>query len=306
MNIAIIGASGFIGQHLTKRYLENGDSVTAFVPHVEKLNALEKQYKNLKVICTSFDDFDSLSSMVYENICFDIFYYLAWDGYGKATNDYKEQVKNIKPLCDAIVEAKKIGSKKFLFASSLSEYMIKEGSNLSHNEGGCCNVYGSAKHAARLLAQAVATQQDIPFISIAFANTFGPGDMSHRSSNLFINQLLKGQDLNLTEGNHMYDWNYIDDAVDGLKLAGEQGKPDELYYIGNRSRRPLKEIISEVRDILAPEAKINFGKYHEDFYMDYSCMDTHKLYRDTGYLARTNFKEAITATAEWVRTLNWY
>ena len=305
-SIMIIGASGFIGQHLTRHYLENNCKVTAFVQNPEKMDLLVRNYaERLKVIAASFDDYETLFDRVNESEAPDILYYLAWSGYGKATNDYQEQIKNIKPVCDAIVEAKKMGVKRFLFSSSLSEFMIKENCNLSHDEGGVCNVYGSAKHAARLMAQSVASQQNMPFVSVAFANTFGPGDCSHRSTNLFIHQLLTGQDINLTEGTHMYDWNYIDDCITGLTLAGELGKTDSLYYIGGRTRRPLKEIVTELRDILAPNAKINLGKYHEDFYMDYTCVDVHKLYRDTGYLAKTDFKEAVISTAEWVKTLKW-
>ena len=303
--IMIIGASGFIGKHLTKYYLDQNNLVIAFVPNPIKMVELSNRYTNLIVIKASYDDFNNIASKVNINCTPDVFYYLAWDGYGKSTNDYVAQTNNIKPVCDAVVEAKKIGCKRFLFTSSLSEYMVKEGSNLKHDDDATCNVYGSAKHAARILAQAVAAQQDLPFISIAFANTFGPGDFSLRSTNLFIYQLLNQKDINLTEGNHMYDWNYIDDALEGLILAGEKGKPDSFYYIGNRMRRPLKEIVFEVRDILSPKSTINLGKYHDDFYMDYSCIDVHKLYRDTGYLAKKDFKEAILSTATWVSSQKW-
>lgn len=301
----IIGASGFIGRHLTRHYLQKGYKVTAFVPDPENMQDLEEEYRGFSAVKASFDDFDSISERAEADEAPEVFYYLAWGGYGKATNDYREQIKNIKPVCDAITEAKKMGAKRFLFASSLSEFMIKEGSTLSHDGGAVCNVYGSSKHAARLIAQSVASQQNLPFISVAFANTYGPGDRSHRSTNFFIHQLLNGHDIDLTEGSHMYDWNYIDDCISGLTLAGEKGKSDSLYYIGSRTRRPLKEIVTELRDILAPDAKINLGKYHDDFYMDYSCVDAHRLYRDTGYLAKTEFKDAVLATAEWVKTLNW-
>ena len=305
-SIMIIGASGFIGQHLTLHYLKKGCQVTAFVPDPGKMDSFQEDFADsFTAVPAVFDDFDTISERVGMVNAPDIVYYLAWDGYGKTTNDYREQIKNIKPVCDAIVEVKKMGAKKFVFASSLSEFMMKEGSTLNHAEGGVCNVYGSAKHAARLMAHSVASQQALPFLSVAFANTFGPGDYSHRSTNLFIHQLITGQDINLTEGTHMYDWNYIDDCISGLTLAGEQGIPDSLYYIGSRTRRPLKEIVEQLRDILAPESKINFGKYREDFYMDYSCIDTHKLYRDTGYLAKTDFKDAVLATAQWVKTLKW-
>ena len=100
---------------------------------------------------------------------------------------------------------------RFLFSTSFSEYMISEHEEKTHDEGAFCNVYGSSKHAARVLAQAVAAQKGVKFISVAFANTFGPGDRSKRSTNLFIHRLLNGEALDLTEGIHLYDWNYIDD-----------------------------------------------------------------------------------------------
>lgn len=303
-NIVITGATGFIGKSLVEHYLRCKDNVYAIVRTRSKLSELAQRYKNLYLIEACFDDYHKLGDLLPKGDI-DIFYYLAWDGYGKATNDYNEQIKNIKPLSDAIVEASKLKCKKFLFSTSFSEYMISEKETKTHDMGAYCNVYGSSKHAARLIAQAVAAQKGIEFVSVAFANTFGPGDSSKRSTNLFIHKLLNGESLDLTEGVYLYDWNYIDDAINGLVLAGEYGKSDAVYYIGNNERRPLKDIVSEVRDILAPNVEIRLGTYKEDFHVDYSCVDVHKLYRDTGYLARTDFHEAIINTAEWVKGLKW-
>lgn len=303
-NVVIVGASGFIGQHLLRHYLDEGDNVQAIVPDPENIEKFKKRYSNLKVIKAFFEDFDSLSAKM-EPRHIDLFYYLAWGGYGKATNDYVEQVKNIKPLSDAISESAKVGCSRFVFSTSFSEYMISEHETKTHNEGAFCNVYGSAKHAARLVAQAVAAQRGIQFISVAFANTFGPGDRSKRSTNLFIHKLLNNEPLDLTEGQHLYDWNYIDDTLDGLVLAGEKGQSDAVYYIGNNERRPLKEIVSEVRDIINPNVEIRLGTYKEDFHVDYGCVDADKLFRETGYRAKTNFKDAVLKTAEWVKNLEW-
>lgn len=302
-NIVITGASGFIGQHLLRHYLEEGAHVSAIVPDPENLEDY-RSYPNLEIVKAGFEDFDRISELSQmRNI--DIFYYLSWGGYGKATNDYVAQIGNIKPICDAVNEASKMGCKRFLFSTSFSEYMISEHETLTHDAGAHANVYGSAKHAARLMAHATAAQRGVPFLSVAFANTFGVGDRSHRSTNLFIHKLLAGEALDLTEGVHLYDWNYIDDTLNGLVLAGEQGVDDAVYYIGGNCRRPLKDIVAEVRDILAPGVEIRLGTYKEDFHVDYSCVDAHRLYRDTGYLAKWDFRDAVLATAEWVKTLPW-
>ncbi len=300
--IVIAGASGFIGKHLLKHYLLEGDEVVAVVPDPENLETFRSFGDRLSIVRASLESFEDLSSLIGLNKI-DIFYYLTWAGYGKSTNDYKEQVKNIKPLCDAVFEASKMNCDRFVFSSSFSEYMISEHESKTHDQGAFCNVYGSAKHAARLMAQAVAAQNKIVFVSVAFANTFGPGDRSMRSTNLFIHKLINGEAIDLTEGQHLYDWNYIDDTLRGLVLAGEKGKSDSIYYIGNNGRRPLKDIVAEVRDILNPSVEIHLGTYKEDFHVDYSCVDAHKLYRETGYLATTDFKKAILSTAEWVKSL---
>lgn len=301
--IAITGASGFIGGHLLRHYLEEGAHVLAIVPDPENLEAY-KQYGNLEIVKAFFEDFSHISELTSTREI-DIFYYLSWGGYGKSTNDYSAQIQNIKPICDAVCEASKMGCKRFLFTTSFSEYMVSEHETLSHNAGAHCNVYGAAKQAARVMAHATAAQKGVPFLCVAFANTFGVGDKSHRSTNLFIHRLLNGDALDLTEGTHLYDWNYVEDTVAGLILAGEKGKEDSIYYIGSNNLRPLKDIVGEVRDILNPKVEIRLGTYHEDFHVDYTSVDITKLYRDTGYQPKWNFEDAVLKTAEWVKTLDW-
>lgn len=301
--IAITGASGFIGQHLMRHYLEEGAHVIAIVPDPENISEFEK-FENLEIVKAGFEDFDKISFLT-DVKDIDIFYYLSWGGYGKATNDYAAQLQNVKPICDAVSEASKMGCRRFLFSTSFSEYMICENEKLSHNAGAHCNVYGATKQAARVMAHAVAAQKGVPFLCVAFANTFGPGDCSHRSTNLFVHRLLQGEALDLTEGVHLYDWNYIDDTIAGLVLAGEKGKADSVYYVGSNERLPLKDIVGKVRDIICPKAEIRLGTYKEDFHVDYTSVDVTKLYRDTGYQPKWKFEDAVRNTAEWVSTLDW-
>ena len=298
--VILTGATGFIGKVFTKKLLSEGTKVIAIVPDPENLEDVAQE--NLKVVKARFEDFDKLTDYI-EKDDYDVFFHIAWAGYGKTTNDYKAQISNIKPSCDALTAAAELGCKRFLFTSSFSEYMTQVTDTKKHNDDATCNVYGSTKHATRLLLQAIALQKNISFVSIAFSNTYGPGDRSNRSTNLFINRLLAGQDLDLTPGTALYDWNYIDDSIEGLSLAAEKGKDNELYYIFGNGIRPLKEIVSDVRDIINPECKINLGTYKEDFGVDYSSVDIYKLYRDTGYYPRTDFKQSIINTAEWLKSI---
>ena len=75
--------------------MDEGAKVIAFVPDPETLESYKCE--NFEVIKAFFEDFGHLSEMTAtKNI--DIFYYLSWGGYGKATNDYAAQIQNIKPI----------------------------------------------------------------------------------------------------------------------------------------------------------------------------------------------------------------
>ena len=299
--VIVFGASGFIGKAFIN-YLNEKSALLPIIVSPDNSTFIGERYESIEKIEITFESISCLSDNLKFNK-YEYFVYLAWSGYGSATNDFNEQVKNIKPVCDAVLQAKKLGCKRFVFASSFSEFMIAENEKKTHNQGASANVYGSVKHAARLIAHSVAKQNDIEFVSVAFANTFGIGDFSKRTPNLFIGNLIKNKDVNLTNGEHLYDWNYIDDTIEGLYLAMIKGKSDELYYIGNRIQKPLKEIVFEIKQILKSNSKINLGVYEENYFLDYSSIDIHKLYNHTGYLAKTDFSEAILKTTEWVKKI---
>lgn len=300
--VVVSGASGFIGKALVERLLREGVGVTAIVSSSEKLQEINDVL--LKKVVADFSTFLQLPDLI-EKSDYDCFYHLAWTGYGAATNDYTVQCENIKAACDAVNIAAQIGCKRIVFSSSFSEYMIPDGTTVSHRENGVCNVYGATKESARLLAQAVAYQKKISMVSVAFSNTFGPGDYSRRTPNLFISRFMQGLDVDLTPGDALYEWTFIDDSVEGLICAAEKGKDNGLYYIGSNNVRPLKDIVAEIRDLISPKSKLNLGKYKESFKCDYSSIDTFELYRDTGYQAKCDFKQSILKTAEWLKKIDF-
>ena len=300
--VIINGATGFIGKNLAKKLLAENVEVTAVVFDPENLDDIK--CNNLKIIKAGFEDYEKLGEMIPHDD-YDIMFHLAWGGYGKATNDYKVQLMNVKATCDAVAAAKEVGCKRFVFSSSFSEFMIPVGSENSHNDNGVCNVYGAVKESARLTAQAVAYQKGIEMVSVAFSNTFGPGDYSTRTPNLFISKFQKHEDVDLTEGVDLYEWTFIDDTVDGLLAAAEKGKAGELYYIGSNNVRPLIDIVNDIREVIYPEGKINVGKYKEAFKCDYSSIDTFKLYRDTGFQAKCDFKESVLKLSDWLKEIDF-
>ena len=59
--------------------------------------------------------------------------------------------------------------------------------------------------------------------------------------------------------------------------------------------------MTDIRDILNPQAQLLFGEDKDTINMDYSQVDLNALYNDTGFECKTDFRDSILKTAEWLK-----
>lgn len=293
----VTGANGFIGKAVTKNLLDAGAEVWAVIYGNNTLTDLENE--KLHLIHASFEDYMNLADRI-ESKNIDAFFHFAWAGYGAATNDYNIQLDNVKYTCMAMECAIQVGAKRFIFADSSHEHLK------STNSKGAievCSIYGASKHCAQVMCRVMAHNANIEFIGVMFVNIFGWGDPSARSTNSLIRKLQNGEDLKLVEADRIHNWTYIDDCVNGIIAAATYGVAGTVYYVGS-APRTFGEIMTDVRDVINPSAKLYFGVYQDPTAIDFSQFDINALHRDTGYVAKTDFKEAIVKTSEWLYLLD--
>lgn len=296
--VIITGASGFIGRALTREFLDSGADVWAVVRERDSLDGLDSE--RLRIVLAAFEEYAALPMLIEER-GFDAFFHFAWAGYGSQTNDIMVQTANIIQSSQAATAAAELKVDRFVFADSSHEYLTSK----SRGKGdSLCSIYGAAKRSAQQMCRVICGNHGIDFIGVLFTNIFGVGDRSSRSTNTFLRRLLSGQDLDLIEGDNLYDWTYIDDCIRGVLAAAELGKHGKVYYVGSEKLRPFSEIIREVRDAVNPKAKLNFGRYQDNTYIDYRQIDIYELYRDTGCLPVCEFRTSVMKTADWMRTLD--
>lgn len=297
--VIVTGADGFIGSALVKSLLSNGYQVYAVAK--DKDHDFGLIDPGIEMIPCSFSEYRSLSALVDGPI--DCFIHLAWGGVaGIESQDAVLQSENIRASAVSLEQAHLLGAKRFIFAGSSYQYrmepVLKNGKVVFKKK----NLYGKSKEAATLLLASAALKYNMDFNSILFTNVFGVGDRSSRSTNTLILQLLHGEPVRLIPGEHKHDWTYVDDAVSGIISVMENGKDGISYYIGDRQLRTFKEIMLDVRNIVSPDADLEFGYYPDDGYIDYSEIDLNALYRDTGFECKADFVDSIRKTAAWLKS----
>lgn len=295
--VIVTGASGFIGSALVKKLLKMGCTVYAVVRKPDIFDGFDSE--RLKPVVCDFSQYDGMAEKISDEI--DCFFHFAWAGVaGNDSRKISVQAVNIRAAAAAIEQAKLLGVKEFLFAGSSYQYrmepVLKNGEEFFVRK----NLYGLAKGAARNLLWAYAYEHNMRFNSVLFTNVFGIGDRSARSANVFISNLVQGRPLELISGEHLHDWTYIDDAVNGILAVMEHGVEGVDYYIGHRELESFRNIVTCVKDTVSPKSKLYFGHYQDKSYIDYEKIDLERLYQDTGFECTENFEESIKKTAAWL------
>ena len=297
--VIVTGAGGFIGGALTEYLLEKG--VTVYGVDISEAALTRHSGKNnFHPIIADFTKYDHIHEMIRADV--DVFYHFAWQGvFGEPFKDYRLQFSNAASAGDAIVEAVKLGCKKFVFAGTMNEYEMDEYIKADYFEPRYTYIYSAAKQAAEAVCKTIAFNQKIEFNCGRIAMAYGENNRSMMVPNVVMKNLLTNTPCKLIEGKNLYDMIYIDDIARAFYAIGERGVNMKSYYVGHRHISTFREIIEQIAEILNPDCPLLFGAYPDSpSGVDYRNIDTDELYRDTGFECTADFRESIRKTADWL------
>ncbi len=301
--VVITGAGGFLGRALVKYLLNKG--VEVYGIDINSNNLIDIQDSHFHFIKAKSENFnDSLDWRIFSDI--DVFYHFAWmGGFGEAFKDYSLQLSNVKQCCDALLFAKKINVKKFVFAGTINEFEIKQFLVDESFNPRYTNLYSAAKLHANISCKTMALMNDIEYNSGCVAMVYGPGNKHSNLPNVVIRNLIHGDEPVLIEGNNLYDLIFIEDVARAFYYIGAYGKNEKDYYVGHLSSelKTFKQWMSEIRDIINPKIKLNFGAYQEKLNLNYGLIAVNSLHDDTGFECKADFKESILETVGWLKSL---
>ena len=300
----ISGATGAIGTALIENLISNGIEVLILMREGSDRKTNIKSHPLIKIKYSSLENYKSLKNDTGKN--YDVFYHFAWAGtFGNTRNDMYLQNKNVEYTLDAVSVAKEFGCQTFIGAGSQAEYGRAEGVLTALTPTFPENGYGIAKLCAGQMSREYAHQMGLRHIWVRILSVYGPNDGSQTMVMSTINKLQKGEIADLTKGEQMWDYLYSADAAEAFKLLGERGQDGKVYVLGSGVARPLKEYIEIIGKSLNSENLLNFGSIpYSQRQVMYLCADVSELSKDTGWEAKTSFKEGIAKILEQIKKAN--
>lgn len=246
----VTGATGFTGQNLCRRLVQNGHKVAAFVRPGKNVSLL----KEMGIECRLVDIKNR--SEVFDNF-YDIkgVFHLA-AAYRQEHTDLDEFKRvNVEATQHLLEAAKTRGVDRFVHCSTVGvqgeiktppadeNYRFKPGDH-----------YQESKLQGELLARKY-FEEGLPGCIVRPVGIYGPGDT--RFLKLF-RPIKKGLFIMIGSGQTLYHLTYIDDLVQGFILCSEHPKAlGQVFTIAGEKYTTLNELVEMISRILSkPVPKI--------------------------------------------------
>jgi len=236
----VIGASGFLGSHVTRQLVAAGEAVRVMLRRTSSTAGID----DLDVERCYGDVFDDAALRSAMAGC-DVVYYCVVDARMWLRDPaplFRTNVEGLRHVLDAALDA---DLKRFVYTSTTGALAISDSEPVTesdpHNwdQGGA---YIEARVAGEDLLLSYARDQGLPGVAMCISTTYGPGDWAPTPHGSLIALVAKGR--------FPFYFGYsaevvgIEDAARAMLLATEHGRNGERYIVSDRymSIRELHEI----------------------------------------------------------------
>lgn len=236
----VIGASGFLGSHVTRQLVAGGADVRVMLRHSSSTKGID----DLAVERCYGDVFDDQSLRAAMADC-DVVYYCVVDARMWLRDPaplFRTNVDGLRHVLDAAVGA---DLEKFVYTSTAGTLAISDSRPVTEddphnwNQGG---PYIEARVAGENLLLSYARDKGLPGVAMCISTTYGPGDWAPTPHGSLLALVATGR--------FPFYFGYssevvgIEDAARAMLLAAEHGRVAERYIVSDRymSVRELHEI----------------------------------------------------------------
>ena len=338
MKVLVTGSAGFIGFHTVISLLNRGDEVIgidnlndyydvnlkkARLKHIEThANNLKSNFKFYKLDLSNQLEINKLFSKYSFNSVINL---AAQAGVRYSTENPHAYINsNIVGFLNILESCRHHNIEHLVYASSSSVYGAngKLPFSVSDSVDHPMSLYAASKKSNELMAHSYSNLYGLPTTGLRFFTVYGPWGRPDLALFLFTKSILSGEKIDVyNEGNHIRDFTYIDDIVEGIIAcldsvpAASQDwdpmnpnpafsfAPWKVYNIGNSKPTSLREYIEVLEKELGKTADKNYLPLQPGD-VPSTAADVSSLIKDTGYSPSTSINFGIKQFVNWY--LNFY
>ena len=276
MKILITGCAGFIGFHLSLKYLKLNKNVLG----IDNLNSyydirikkqrlkILKRYKNFKFIKGDLKDEKIFKKKNLIRKINHIYHFAGQAGVRYSIQNPSVYIKdNILAFLNLLENFKNSKDLKAIFyASSSSVYGNSSKDKSKRISGKPISVYAASKLSMELLANVYFSLYKVKSIGLRFFTVYGPLGRPDMAYFKFCNLMTKKKKIEIfNKGNHQRSFTFIDDVINNLLLIGKNinkinFSTKNVFNIGNPKTVSLIKFVKLIEKNLSIKAKKTYKK----------------------------------------------
>jgi dTDP-glucose 4,6-dehydratase len=307
MNIVLTGGSGFIGSHLSKELLKDGENKLIVVDNLLTGNLDNIQdlldHENATFIQHDVQDHIEIDEKV------DYVFHLASAASPVAYTENPVNTLKAGSLgtINTLGLARKHGAEYFLASTSevygdplITPQNEEYWGNVNPN--GERSMYDEAKRFAEAATATYARSYDIKTKIIRIFNTYGPNMQLNDGrvvTNLIV-QALNDEDLTIYgDGSQTRSFSYVSDTVAGI-LAMMESNHYEVFNIGNPYEMTVKELAETILKLTNSKSEIIYKPLPNDDPQQ-RRPDISKAKEKLNWEPKVGLETGLNTTIEWIK-----
>ena len=316
----VSGAAGFIGMHITKHLIENGQKVRAIDNFItgyrSRIDYIKRTVSPEAWGRLEFVEGDLTDLETCQRVCSGVDLILHQAALGSVprsiNNPLNSHKHNVDGFINLLCAAKDAKVKRFVFASSSSVY----GDNpalpkIEENLGKALSPYAATKQIDEIYAHVFQITYGIQCTGLRYFNVFGPAQNPQgvyaAVIPTWVRGLIRDEELFINgDGTNGRDFCYIENVVHANVLAAlaPASSTGMIYNIACGEETNLNEIFRVLRDEMAkykPSAANVKITYREERPGDVprSLASIDKARKNLGYEPRVRVREGLGRTVKW-------
>jgi UDP-glucuronate 4-epimerase len=335
MKILVTGCAGFIGFHTAKNLLERGEAVVGFDVVNDYYDRRLKEAR-LAVLGRQAAASGGDYSFVRANLAdrqavqdcfaangFDRVIHLAAQAGVRYSLEHPEAYveSNLVGFANMLETCRRHNIAHLTYASTSSVYGANTTMPFSEHAGADhpLQFYAATKRANELMAHAYSHLFRLPTTGLRFFTVYGPWGRPDMALFVFTKNILEGKPINLFNfGNHVRDFTYIDDIVDGIIRASDEiaqanphwdstrpdpatsNAPFRIFNLGANRPVELMKYVEVLEDALGKKAIKEFLPLQPGD-VPVTVSDISNTRVAIGYSPAVSIREGIAQFVKWYR-----
>lgn len=305
MKSLVVGGNGFIGGHLVERLLEKDQAVRIY-------GRGPGEYRTVPAGAEYVEGDLGNYGLIREAVSgMEVVYHFVSTTLPKTSNDdpvydVRSNLVDTIQLLEVCVEA---GVRKVVFASSGGTvYGVPDAVPIREDHStDPISSYGIVKIAIEKYLRLFHHLHGLDYTVLRISNPYGPYQNPASQQgviSVFLHRIYTGRPITVWgDGSVVRDYLYVSDLIDALEAVSSTETEGKVFNVGSGHGVSLKELIGLMTSVLDEQPVV---EYLPSRALDVpaSVLDVGLARRELGWEPKTDLREGIARTWDWISTLS--